>query len=72
MCPNVQPHVSSLRRHVPQAFLKDCVMDAKDFTGVTVSKLAQDVDELRRDLRATKDTVDAMHADVRELLEMVG
>jgi len=25
-----------------QAFLKDCVMDAKDFTGVTVSKLAQD------------------------------
>lgn len=47
-------------------------MDAKDFTGVTVSKLAQDVDELRRDLRATKDTVDAMHADVRELLEMVG
>jgi len=64
--------VTKMQKREWQAFLKDCVMDAKDFTGVTVSKLAQDVDELRRDLRATKDTVDAMHADVRELLEMVG
>ena len=72
MCPNVQPHVSSLRRYVPQAFLKDCVMDAKDFTGVTVSKLAQDVDELRHDLRSTQDAMEEMHADIKELLALVG
>lgn len=63
--------VTKMQKREWQAFLKDCVMDAKDFTGVTVSKLAQDVDELRRDLRCTKDAVEAMHAEVRELLELV-
>ena len=34
--------VYKMQKREWQAFLKDCVMDAKDFTGVTVSKLAQD------------------------------
>ena len=46
-------------------------MDAKDFTGVTVSKLAQDVNELRCDLQSTQRAMEAMHADVRVLLERV-
>jgi hypothetical protein len=64
--------VFKMQKREWQAFLKDCVMDAKDFTGVTVSKLAQDVDELRHGLRLTQGAMDEMHADLKELLELVG
>jgi len=64
--------VFKMQKREWQAFLKDCVMDAKDFTGVTVSKLAQDVDELRHGLRLTQGAMDEMHAELKELLELVG
>ena len=64
--------VFKMQKREWQAFLKDCVMDAKCFTGVTVSKLAQDVDELRHGLRLTQGAMDEMHADLKELLELVG
>ena len=59
--------VSRMQLREWRAFLQDCVMDAKDFTAVTVQKLARDVNELRSELRELRTAVDSMHEDVRTL-----
>ena len=55
-----------------QAFLNDCVVDATEFTSLTVQKLARDVNDLREELRITKAALEAMQADMRLLMEMDG
>ena len=64
--------VYKMQKREWQAFLNDCVVDATEFTSLTVQKLARDVNDLREELRITKAALEAMQADMRLLMEMDG
>eukprot|EP00908_Phaeocystis_cordata_P015589 Transcript_26743.p1 GENE.Transcript_26743~~Transcript_26743.p1 ORF type:complete len:507 (-),score=213.53 Transcript_26743:427-1947(-) len=64
--------VTKMQKREWQAFLNDCVVDATEFTSLTVQKLARDVNDLREELRITKVALEAMQADMRLLMEMDG
>ena len=64
--------VTKMQKREWQAFLNDCVVDATEFTSLTVQKLARDVNDLREELRITKAALEAMQADMRLLMEMDG